>query len=272
MKYVEVQGEEIPALGLGTWQMEDRECEKAVRNALKTGYRHIDTAQAYGNEKQVGNAIKSSEVPRDDIWLTTKVWRSNFEHDDVISSVNQSLEKLQTHYVDLLLIHWPSREVPFEETLNAMEQLVDEEIVRNIGISNFTTSQMDEAQGSIGKPVLTNQVEYHPFIDQTEVLDKCREMEMMLTAYSPLARGDVMNNHTLREIADRHGKNPAQIALRWLIQQDSVSAIPKASNPEHQSQNFDIFDFELGPGEMREIDRLGGNRRKVDPGFAPNWD
>lgn len=273
MDYVEVQGEEVPALGMGTWQLKGKECEEAVKTALEKGYRHIDTAQAYKNEGRVGQAISDSDVPRDDIWLTTKVWKSNFNHDSVIRSVNESLEKLQTHYVDLLLIHWPSDEIPFEETIKAMENLVENGQVRNIGISNFTTDQMEKAKEVTDEDIFTNQVEYHPFLDQNAILEKCREMDMMLTAYSPLARGEVMGNEVLQNIAGKYDKSEAQVALRWLIQQENVAAIPKASTEDHLAQNFDIFDFSLTEDEINRIDELKKeNNRYVDPGFAPDWD
>lgn len=273
MEYLELQGEKVPALGLGTWQLKEEECEDAVRTALKKGYRHIDTAQAYSNEARVGQAINDSEVSRGDIWLTTKVWRSNFNHDSVIKSVNESLEKLQTHYVDLLLIHWPSETTSFEETIKAMESLVDNSRVKKIGVSNFTVRQMQRTQRLATENIFTNQIEYHPFLDQDAVLEKCQEMEMMLTAYSPLARGDVIGNEALKEIGDKYGKSEIQVALRWLIQQKNVAAIPKASTEEHIEQNFNIFDFEISENEMRIIDELKRkNDRKVDPDFAPDWD
>ncbi len=265
-----MQGESIPALGLGTWQMQGAECRKAVENALEIGYRHIDTAQAYGNEAQVGTAISNSGVDRDDIWLTTKIWRTNYRHDDVISSFHQSLEKLQTDYVDLLLIHWPHDAIPFEETLGAMAELVEGRNVRSIGISNFSASQIEEAIDVSQKKILTNQVEYHPFLDQSEILEKCHEKDMMLTAYSPIARGDVIGNETLKQIGERYDKSEAQVSLRWLIQQDNVSAIPKAASREHQEDNFDIFDFELSDEEVRQISDLAGDSRKVNPRFA-SW-
>ena len=273
MDYVEIQGEKVPALGIGTWQLKGEECEETVKTALEKGYRHVDTAQIYDNEEQVGQAISDSDVSRDEIWLTTKVWTSNFEHDSVIKSVNESLEKLQTHYVDLLLIHWPSEEIPFEETIKAMESLVESGQVRNIGISNFTTEQMEKAQEVASKDIFTNQVEYHPFLNQDAVLEKSREKDMMLTAYSPLARGEVMGNKVLKEIADKYDKSEAQVALRWLIQQENVAAIPKASTENHIEQNFEIFDFTLTNEEVEEINELKNeNNRYVDPDFAPNWD
>lgn len=269
MEYVKIQDEKIPALGLGTWQMKGETCEKAVKNALDIGYRHVDTAQAYSNEERVGNAISNSDVQRDEIWLTTKIWRSNFRHEDVIESVNESLDKLQTHYVDLLLIHWPSEDIPFEETLDAMQELVDEGKVRRIGISNFTPEQMEKAHLHSELPLLTNQVEYHPFLDQSKIIKKCRDLGMMLTAYSPLARGEVMRDNTLKEVGSKYNKTPAQIALRWLIQKHNVSAIPKAASREHQEDNFEVFNFELDERDVQTIDKLEGGKRKVDPEFGP---
>lgn len=272
MEYVEVQGEQIPSLGLGTWQMTGHECREAVKGALEIGYRHIDTAQAYQNEQDVGTAIRNSEVDRDEIWLTTKIWRTNFGHDDVIASFEESLNRLQTDYVDLLLIHWPS-ETAFNETLDAMNKLVDSGRVRNIGVSNFTTDHIDRAWSTSDRPLLTDQVEYHPLLNQDAVLEKCREREMMLTAYSPLTRGDLLRNETLQEIGERYGKGEAQVALRWLIQQENVAAIPKSSTQEHQQANIKIFDFELSGDEMQQIHELTStNSRKIDPGFAPYWD
>lgn len=270
MEYVHIQGEQVPALGFGTWQLEGKECLEGVKHALETGYRHIDTAQAYGNEEQVGKAIEESEVSRENIWLTTKIWRDNLNQDDLQDSVERSLEKLGTNYVDLLLIHWPFPEMDLEEVIPEMEELVEQRKVMHIGVSNFLPGQVDRAQEISSIPLFTNQVEYHPFLDQSGVLEKCREHDMMLTAYSPLARGDVIGNDTLEEIGDRYGKTAAQVALRWLVQQEGVAAIPKAGSPEHREQNFDIFDFELAADEMEEISSLTSrNERKVDPGFGP---
>jgi diketogulonate reductase-like aldo/keto reductase len=187
--------------------------------------------------------------------------------------VEETLEKLGTNYVDLLLVHWSFPEMNLENVLKELNDLVDEGKALNIGISNFNTDQIDEARKISDKPLLTNQVEYHPFLNQRQVLQKCRENNMMLTAYSPLARGDVIGNSTLKEIGERHGKSEAQVALRWLIQQENVAAIPKASSKQHQEANFNIFDFELTRDEVEEINSLRSeNDRKVDPGFAPDWD
>lgn len=271
MEYVEVQGEKVPALGFGTWQLTENPAE-GVKHALELGYRHIDTAQVYGNEEGVGKGIQESDVQREEIFLTTKIWRDNLNREDLKESVEESLEKLKTDYVDLLLIHWPFEEMDLEAVLDEMSELVEEGKARNIGISNFTSDQIREAVEKSDKDLLTDQVEYHPFLDQSEVLETCRENGMMLTAYSPLARGEVIGNETLKEIGEKHGKSEVQIALRWLIQQDNVAAIPKAASPEHREQNLEIFDFELTEEEMERISDLSDDLRQVDPSFAPEWD
>ncbi|PSH02362.1 MAG: hypothetical protein BRC26_00940 [Nanohaloarchaea archaeon QH_8_44_6] len=269
MEYVEIQNEKISTLGLGTWQLKGEECVKGVKTALENGYRHIDTAQIYGNEAQVGRGIEESDVDRDDIWVTTKVWRDNLNKQGLKDSVNESLEKLRTDYVDLLLIHWPFEEIDLGTVLPEMNELEEEGKVRKIGISNFTPEQMKQAERYSDSELLTNQVEYHPFLSQDKVLEKCREKDMMLTAYSPLARGDVLENEKLQEIGEKYGKSPAQVSLSWLIQQDNVAAIPKATSQEHIQQNIDIFDFKLTEQEMETISELAKGDRKVDPDFGP---
>lgn len=269
MDYVEIRGNRIPKLGFGTWQLKDDNCTRGVKTALEEGYRHVDTAQIYGNERQVGKGISQSEVDRDDIWLTTKIWRDSLNKDDLQKSVEKSLEKLQTDYVDLLLIHWPFAEMNMREALSEMDELVEKGKARSIGVSNFTPDQMDRAQEVSENKLLTNQVEYHPFLDQNDVVRKCMEQEMMLTAYSPLARGSVMGNKALQKIGEKYGKSEAQVSLRWLIQQEGIVAIPKASSPEHIRANLDIFDFELTGREMKTVSELADNNRKVNPDFGP---
>jgi|AntRauMinimDraft_2_1070382.scaffolds.fasta_scaffold00001_117 2,5-diketo-D-gluconate reductase B len=271
MEYVELQGEKIPAIGLGTWQLTEN-CVESVENAINAGYIHVDTAQVYGNEAEVGKGIQKSEIDREDIWLTTKVWRDNLNKEDLKESVDESLEKLQTDYVDLLLIHWPFEEMDLEAVLEQMDELVEEGKAKNIGISNFTSEQTRRAQELSDHDLLTNQVEYHPFLNQDEVLEECRDNDMMLTAYSPLARGDVIGNELLQEIGESYGKSEVQVALRWLIQQENVCAIPKATSLEHQKSNLDVFDFELSEEEMEKVSKLAEGDRKVDPDFGPEWD
>ena len=260
MEYVTVQDTEIPALGLGTWRMKGPTCRRAVATALDCGYRHIDTAQMYGNERQVGAAISGAAVDRDEVFLTTKLAMSNRDHDSVIESTETSLRKLQTDSVDLLLIHQPNRGVALEETLGAMDELVDDGLVDHIGVSNFGVERLHSACEIADAPILTNQVMYHPFWDQSTVLDYCHIHDIMLTAYSPLANGGAVSDPLLSEIGARYDKTPAQVAFRWLIQQENVSTIPKSTSPEHIEANLAVFDFELTDEEMRAIRRPSASR------------
>jgi 2,5-diketo-D-gluconate reductase B len=271
MRYLEIQGMRVPALGLGTWQLEGRTCLRAVEEGLRLGYRHIDTAQLYGNEEEVGRAISSSGVPRGEIFLTTKVWTEGLDFGNVLRTTDGSLRRLGTDYVDLLLVHWPNPEIPLEETLSALQQLQEEGRALQIGVSNFPPSLLRQAL-EIVFPLFCIQVEYHPFLSQEVLLDMARRHDLMFTAYSPLARGEVAKDPTLKEIAQRHGKTPAQVTLRWLMQQDHVAAIPKASTPEHLRANLEVFDFVLSDEEMQQIFALDRGRRLINPGMAPDWE
>ncbi len=251
MEYQMIKGEKVPSLGLGTWRLSGEECTRAVEGALALGYRHIDTAQMYANEGEVGRGIRNSGVGREEIFLVTKLRTSNFSHNDVLRSTRESLKRLQTDYVDLLLMHWPNPSVPLEETLGAMMKLQEEETVSHIGVSNFPPSMVEEA--TLYATVFCNQVEYHPYRAQDKLLEQATEMDYLLTAYSPIAKGRVSNDATLKAIGEAHGKTPAQVALRWLIQQEKVVAIPKAASEDHLRSNFDIFDFELSREEMERV-------------------
>ncbi len=239
---------------MGTYRLTGEQCARAVERSLSLGYRHIDTAQMYRNEDEVGRGLRNSGVDREDIFLVTKVWPSDFSHDDVIRTTRESLRKLGTEYVDLLLLHWPSQSVPLEETLGAMTELQEEGSVRRVGVSNFPPQMVEEAAGYT--EVFCNQVEYHPYKSQDELLKQAREIDYLLTAYQPIARGEILDDEILLEIGETHGKTPAQVALRWLIQQDKVAAIPKAASEEHLKSNFDVFDFELSDDEMEHILKL----------------
>jgi diketogulonate reductase-like aldo/keto reductase len=251
MEYQTIKGEKVPSLGLGTWRLSGEECNRAVERALALGYRHIDTAQMYANEGEVGRGIRNSGVDREEIFLVTKVRTSSFSHDDVLRSTLESLKKLSTDYIDLLLMHWPNPRVPLEETLGAMAELQEEGSAKHVGLSNFPPSLVEEAARHA--TVFCNQVEYHPYRAQDDLLRQAREMDYLLTAYSPVARGRVSNDATLGEIGEVHGKTPAQVALRWLIQQEKVVAIPKAASEDHLRSNFNIFDFELSDEEMKRV-------------------
>jgi 2,5-diketo-D-gluconate reductase B len=269
-RYVEVRGIRVPALGFGTWGLKGTSGAEAVADALRTGYRHIDTARSYGNETAVGEGIRRSGVPREEIFLVTKVWRDHLRRDALHKSVHASLRDLRLPWVDLLLIHWPSNQVPMEEPLGAMEELREEGSVRYIGVSNFTPEMVEHA--ATVAPILAIQSEYHPFLSQRALLEVAAAHDLMFTAYSPLARGRVANSRTLREIGRRHEKTAAQVALRWLLQQPRVTAIPRASRGRHRRENFDVFDFRLDEQEMERIAALDEAGRIVDPSFAPVWD
>jgi len=259
MEYVEASGATIPKLGLGTWQNTGSTCTETVRTALELGYRHVDTAQVYDNEAAVGEGISQSDVDREEVFLTTKVWRSNLRRESVIDSVEESLEKLNVDYVDLLLIHWPHPRVPVAETLAAMAELRDRGVVEHLGVSNFTRAQLVEARDAVDAPIVADQVLYHPYKDQSDLRDYCVDEGVALTAYSPLARGRAIDDPTLSEIGDRYDKSAPQVALRWLVQQQGVVAIPKSTSREHLAANRAIFDFELSDEEMGRIDALDGD-------------
>jgi diketogulonate reductase-like aldo/keto reductase len=255
MDDIQVQGTSVPALGLGTWQLTGQSCRETVETALEMGYRHIDTAQAYGNERQVGLGIEAAAADREDVFLTTKLDGSNRDERSVRRSTRESLNKLGTDYLDLLLIHWPNTPwmASLSETLGAMNDLVEEGLVRHIGVSNFSPSLLGKARDISSTPIFTDQVQYHPYWDQRKLLDYCRIHDVLLTAYSPLARGGVLDDPALVQIGNRYGKSPAQVALRWLLQQEGVAAIPKASSREHLEANMAVFDFELTDAEMERI-------------------
>lgn len=269
----QANGADIPKLGFGTWQLEDEDATRGVAHALKTGYRHIDTAQIYGNEKEVGAGLHQAGVPREDIFLTTKVWRDKFKDGDLQASVKESLDKLKTDYVDLLLLHWPVPEVPLDETMQAMNDVLDSGLVTHIGVSNFTVDLLDEARAHSKAPLAVNQVEYHPFLDQSAVLNACRSAGLSMTAYSPIGQGKVFEDEVIKEIASKHGVSPAQIALRWLVDQDSVVAIPRSSSEAHIESNFKISEIDLSEEETGRIDALRSPQgRLIDPDWAPDWD
>lgn len=269
MIYRERRGVRMPALGFGTFRLQGSECTEAVRHALELGYRHIDTAAEYGNEAAVGRALRESGVARADLFLTTKVWWEDWDRDATVASATASLERLETDYVDLLLLHWPHPDRPLDEPLAGMDELRERGKARWLGVSNFTPSLLDDARPLA--PVVANQVEYHPFLDQEPLLAELRRLDMLLIAHTPLARGTVADEPTLRRIARRYDKTPSQIALRWHMQQDRVVAIPKAANARHREDNMAIFDFALSDGEMVEIFALARGTRLVDPAFAPAW-
>ena len=270
MKLINVQGTAVPALGFGTWQIQGEACYEAVSDALSIGYRHIDTAQIYGNEVEVGRALGASGVARDEIFLTTKIWNDKVTREEILGAAGESLERLGVEYVDLMLVHWPIAEQrSIEETVDAFVAIKEAGQARAIGVSNFVPSHVERALSRA--KIFANQVEYHPLLAQTELLELARANDFMLTAYSPLARfsSELFGGTTIDAIAQAHGKSPAQVVLRWFMEQDLVSAIPKASSHEHRKQNFEIFDFELTPDEVETISALDQQKRMIKPPHSP---
>jgi 2,5-diketo-D-gluconate reductase B len=272
MLSVEANGAKIPAIGLGTWELRGRTCARLVEQALRLGYRHVDTAQVYENEREVGDGLRASGVRREDVFITTKVWTSHFAPHDLERSARESLIRLRVSEVDLLLLHWPNPRVPLSETLEALANVRKLGMTRHIGVSNFTVALIEEAVAKCPAPLVCNQVEYHPYLDQTKVREACARHGMAVVAYSPIAKGRIKNDERLDGIGKAHGKTAAQICLRWLVQQ-GVAAIPRTSRLERLSENMAVFDFELSEAEMRQISEMGSREgRLTDYGFAPKWD
>ncbi len=272
MRFIEANGAKIPAIGLGTWELRSRTCARLVEQALKLGYRHIDTAQVYENEREVGEGLRASRVRRDDVFITTKIWTTHFAPNDLERSTKDSLTKLRLSEVDLLLLHWPNPHVPLAETLGALAHARKLGMTRHIGVSNFTVALLDEAISLCPEPLVCDQVEYHPYLDQTKVKEACARHGLALVAYSPVAKGRIKNDQTLARIGQTYNKTAAQVCLRWLVQQN-VAAIPRTSRLERLSENIDIFDFALSDEEMRDIAGMGSPKgRLTDFGFAPKWD
>ncbi|MHB9288244.1 aldo/keto reductase [Halobacteriales archaeon Cl-PHB] len=259
----------MPRLGIGTWENEDPEqCAESVRTALEMGYRHVDTAQAYRNEDAVGEGLAAADVPREDVFLATKVWTSKLSHDDVIESTADSLDRLGVEYVDLLYVHWPANEYDPEDTLSAFDQLYDEGKIRHVGVSNFEPHHVDRAREVLDAPVFANQVEMHPFLQQRELREYADETDLNLVAYSPLARGEVMDDDVLNDIADSHDASPAQVSLAWL-REVGVTAIPKATSEAHIRDNWESLTISLDDEDLDRIADLARGERQVDPDFAP---
>ncbi len=271
MQTVEAKGFKIPIVGLGTWALRGRDCARLTEQAIRLGYRHIDTAQMYDNEREVGEGIRASGL-RAEVMVTTKVQPTLLAPQDLERSVKESLARLRLDVIDLLLIHWPNPRVPLAETLGAMAKMKREGYTRQIGVSNFTVALLDDANKISSEPLVCNQVECHPFLNQDKVIAACRKYGMAVVAYSPIARGSAKGDKVLEKVGLAHGKTAAQVCLRWLVQQGIV-VIPRTSKIERLEENFALFDFELSDSEMREIAALGRRgERIVDWTWSPNWD
>jgi 2,5-diketo-D-gluconate reductase B len=274
MKIVAANGAKIPSLGFGTYGMSRDHMLRTIPVALSTGFRHIDTAQIYRNEEEVGECVQASGLDRAGVFLTTKVWVANYAKGAFAVSVDDSLRKLRTEYIDLLLLHWPYPNVPLGEQIAGLNAAVDAGKVRHIGVSNFNRQLLSEAARLSEAPIVTNQFEYHPYLNQRLLIDACRRLGISVTAYCGMAVGRVFDDPALLEIADRRGKSVAQIVLRWLIQQDGVVALTRTTNPARIPANLDVFGFELSQEDMRAISHLAASDgRIVSPtGLAPAWD
>lgn len=272
MKYVEIENEKIPALGLGTYGLRGSVAVDIVCHALQLGYRHIDTAQWYENEQTVGAGVRASGLGRREIFLATKVRRSNLGKKDFLPSVEESLRKLQTDCVDLLLIHWPHATLPLESYLEELMKAREQGKTRFVGVSNFNTAQLKAAM-EMGVPVFTNQVEFHPLLDQSILYDWMKRKKLPLTAYCPLAQGKVASHPLLKTVGEKYSKSAAQISLRWLLQKERAMAIPKTASRIRLRENLDVFDFELQTEDMKAIDKLKNYNGRIIPGYhGADWD
>jgi len=272
MPVVTSGGARIPVIGLGTWDLRGRTCARVVEQALRLGYRHIDTAEMYGNEREVGEGLRASGIRRDDVFITTKVWPDHLASTAFERATKESLVKLRLSEVDLLLIHWPNPRIPLAETMGALCRMKQAGFARHIGISNFTAPLIEEAVRLATEPLVTNQIEWHPYLDQSKVVAACRRHGLSVTAYSPIARGRAGNDVQLRRIGLNHRKTAGQVSLRFLIQEGAI-VIPRTSRRERLEENSAVFDFELDPAEMDEVRKLANRRgRVVDWSGAPNWD
>jgi len=276
MNDINANGAHIPAIGLGTMTLKDAVCIEAVTTALRLGYRHLDTAERYGNEVAVGEGLqqglRAAGLKRADAFVTTKVYQDKLTAADFERSVSESLQKLKLSYVDLLLIHWPNPTVPLAESIGALCKERGAGRTRHIGVANFTTALLNQAVKLSTEPLVTNQIEVHPFLDQSKVLAACRQHGISVTAFCPIARGKVPGNELLERVGKAHGKSPAQVSLRYLVQQ-GIIPIPRTANPDHLAANLAVFDFALSDGEMAEIGKLKKpDGRVVNPPHAPTWD
>jgi 2,5-diketo-D-gluconate reductase B len=272
MEYLTTQGIQLPKLGLGTFRMPEEICLPAVESALELGYRHIDTAQMYGNENAVGTAIAHAGVPRSELHVTTKVWHENLAPDAILRSFDASLARLKLDYVDLFLVHWPSPGMNLGAMFETLMRLREAGRTKAIGVANFTLPLLRTVVEEIGAPIACNQIEYHVFLDQTPVYRYLQQHSIPLVAYCPLAQGKVAEDPVLQHIADKHNASAAQVALKWLLDQDGVAAIPKAQRPESQQANLNALNLVLDDEDRRVIAALRKNQRLVNPPFAPQWD
>ncbi len=272
MDYLQTQGLSLPRLGLGTYRMQGDICRAAVESALTLGYRHIDTAEMYANEEAIGPAIASSGVPRNELHVTTKVWHENLAPDAIRRAFDASLQKLRLDFVDLYLVHWPSRSMNLPAVFETLTTLKEEGRIRAFGVANFTLPLLKAAVEEIRAPIACNQIEYHVMLDQSKVKAYLDAKGIPLVAYCPLAQGRAASDETLIKIGRKHNASAVQVALKWLLDQHGVAAIPKASRIESQKANLDALQLRLDDEDRNAIAALPKDKRFVSPGFAPAWD
>ena len=249
---VEAKGARIPLIGLGTWDLRGRVCARVVEQALRLGYRHVDTAEMYDNEREVGEGLRASGVKRNEVFVTTKIWPSHFAPRELERAARDCLVRLRLSEVDLMLLHWPNPQIPLSETLGALDKVKRDGLARHIGVSNFTIPLLQAALATSTEPLVCNQFECHPFLDQSKLIAACRQHGVAIVAYSPIAQGRVRGDEILTAIGAVHKKTAAQVSLRFLVQQDIV-VIPRTSRVERLSENAAIFDFALSAREMADI-------------------
>ena len=274
MKVVEAGGMRMPAIGLGTWQLSGADCVRLVQDAVKIGYRHFDTAQSYQNEAEVAEGLRASGLQRNETFITTKIWPVNHAPADFARAFEESLAKLQLDYVDLLLLHFASKEVPLADTIGALCKIAKEGGARHIGVSNFTVALLDEAVKLSSVPIACNQIEAHPYLDQSKVITACRRHDVAIVAHTPIARGQLADDSVLASIGRSHNKTAAQVSLRFLVQ-SGLACVPRSSRTERLKENYAIFDFELSGAELKEIAALSSKARRVgnnSVALAPVWD
>jgi diketogulonate reductase-like aldo/keto reductase len=272
MQFAESRGARIPLVGLGTWELRGRDCVRLVDQAIKLGYRHFDTAQMYGNEREVGEGVRASGIKREEVFVVTKVSPDNLAPERLMRSTKDSIRNLRLGEIDLLLLHWPNKGIPLSETMAALCEVKREGLTRHIGVSNYTVALLDEAVRLAEDRLVCNQFECHPFLDQSKLLAACRKHGLVPVAYSPIARGGAKRDETLARIGRAHGKSAPQVSLRYLVQQ-GIAVIPRSSKVERLAENIAVFDFELSAAEMAAIAGLarpGG--RIVDWAWSPEWD
>ncbi len=251
-------GAEMPIIGLGTWTLRGSIGTDAVATALELGYRHIDTALAYDNHRAVATGIRRSGVPREDIFIVSKVPRENLQYEEVLVAAEKSLEELETDYLDLFLIHWPNPDVPMRETFTALAELREKGWLRDIGVSNFTIAHLEEALDVTTVPIANDQVLYHPQRNQEQLRQFCESRDIVVTSYSPLGKGEFTNERTLKRLAEARGRTPAQLILRWLVDKDVV-VIPRSTSREHLAENMDLFDWELDDEVRQTLEGMEGS-------------